>query len=101
MMTEKRMISKLKGAHGGVSTDGLSLLAKIISRHHINQLKVQNAVHSSVPRGQSGGHIKADRPVHPLVPRGQVGGQPGGQVYGHTKKEVTYDTTPPDTDPTI
>lgn len=78
MMTEKRMISKLKGAHGGVSTDGLSLLARIIARHHINQLKIQNAVHSSVPHGQS-----------------------SGQVDGHTKKEVTYDTTHPDTGPTI
>lgn len=101
MMTEKRMISKLKGAHGGVSTDGLSLLARIIARHHINQLKIQNDVHSSVPHGQSSGHIKADRPVQPFVPRGQVGGQPSGQVDGHTKKEVTYDTTHPDTGPTI
>ena len=82
MMTEKRVNSKLKGVPGGVSTDGLSLLAKLISRYHIKQLKDQNAVHSSVPSGQSGG-------------------QPGGQVDGHTKKEVTYDTTHPDTDPAI
>ena len=68
MMPEKRMNSKLKGVHGGVSTDGLSLLARIIATYHLNQLRAEQTVHPAVPRGQAGG---------------QAGGQVDGQEDGH------------------
>ncbi len=55
MVTEKRVNSKHKSVHDGMSTSGLSILARIIARHHLLQLRAEHAVPLSVPSGQADG----------------------------------------------
>ena len=55
LMAEKRMNSKLTNIHGGVSTGGLKILARIMAKHHLLQLKTEHAVQPSVPSGQAEG----------------------------------------------
>ncbi len=65
-----------KNVHSGVSTDGLSLLARIIARHHLLQLRTKHTVPPSVPSGQA-----------------------DGQTGGHTTEEEFNGPTHTDLDP--
>jgi hypothetical protein len=72
------MKTDYKSVHDVMSTSGLSILAQIIARYHLNQLRAENPVHSVVPRGQD-----------------------GGQVDGHIKEEGFHEPAPTDPDPAI
>lgn len=71
-----------KSVHDGMSTSGLSILARIIARYHLLQLK-------------------AEHTVPPNVPSGQVGGQAEGQAGGQTTEEEFNESADTDMDPEV
>lgn len=44
-----------KSVHVGMSTSGLRILARIMAKHHLLQLRAEHAVSPSVPSGQAEG----------------------------------------------
>lgn len=68
-----------KSVHNRMSTDGLTILSRIIARYHLLQLK-------------------AEHTVPPNVPSGQAGGQADGQADGHTTEEEINGPTHTDLD---
>ena len=71
-----------KSVHDGMSTSGLSILARIIARHHLLQLR-------------------AEHTVPPSVPSGQADGQADGQAGGHTTEEECNESADTDMDPEV